>query len=129
MTIAADDVRLEQYLGTNPVLLIFTPSFYHPDYREQVDSLAADREGIAWHRMVVVDVRDDLLGSHDGRPLNALAAHKLRVRFRVPNDAFRVVLLGVDGHEKLRSSKPIPPAHLIHQLEAWPSRDEALHAP
>ena len=54
--------------------------------------------------------------------LNAKEMQSIRERFHIPADSFLVLLLGEDGQEKLRSTRPVPATRLNGLIDATPER-------
>lgn len=125
----ADDVRLEQFRGVNPVLVVFTPSLLAEPYRAQLEAIATGGEFLSGRGLVLVEVRGDLLGLVQGRPLNLLAVQHLRDRFDVPPEEFRAVLLDADGREMVRSTIPLPAPALARLLGPGPVLEAPQPAP
>jgi hypothetical protein len=61
-----------------------------------------------------------------GAPAPEADAKVLRRRFRVPDDAFRVILLGLDGGAKLTSDEPLTTETLFSTIDAMPMRQREL---
>jgi len=53
-------------------------------------------------------------------------AAAVRERFRVERADFTVILVGKDGGEKLRDSKPLPFARLQATIDAMPMRRQEM---
>ena len=60
------------------------------------------------------------------QPLMAAAARRLRDRFDVPDDAFRVVLVGKDGTEKRREAEPVSARSVFDTIDAMPMRQREM---
>jgi hypothetical protein len=60
--------------------------------------------------------------------LSATDADAARRRFHVAPTDFVVILLGKDGGEKLRSTKPIPMSRLVETIDAMPMRKDEMQA-
>ncbi|MCI0572251.1 MAG: DUF4174 domain-containing protein [Myxococcaceae bacterium] len=128
MTSAADEVRLGQFRGSNPVLLVFTPSADAPEYVEQRRALEQHRAELAGQHVTLLEVHGDIWGAIEGRPLSAEAVRKLRAQEHVPVEAFRVVLLDTNGTERLRTAKPLLAERLTDLLGIRAAPEEMLHA-
>jgi hypothetical protein len=64
---------------------------------------------------VVMIVGDQVSGAGDG-------AAALRKRYRLPTGRFVAILIGKDGGEKLRATKPIAAEVLAETIDAMPMR-------
>ena len=113
---ARDQDPLSAYRWTSRVLVISAPGADDPRLRAQRDILAVARAGVADRDLVSVEA----IGP-DPR------STALRRRFRLPDDAFRAVLVGKDGGAKLSSDEPIPQQALFSTIDAMPMRRDEMH--
>lgn len=106
---------LDAYRWTARVLVIAAPGAADPRVRIQKEALASVRADVASRDLVVLEVFGD-----DGRSAD------LRRRLALPQDAFRVVLVGKDGGVKLVSEEPVPPQKLFSTIDAMPMRRDEI---
>ena len=59
-------------------------------------------------------------------PLTNASVRRLRDRFEVPQDAFRVVLVGKDGIEKRRDPDPVTTRAIFDTIDAMPMRQREM---
>lgn len=104
--------------SSNRRLLVFAPSSNHEACSQQRDLL----EG---HSAASED-RDLLAESffEDGSGKSAAA----RRQFEVDDGTFAAVLVGKDGGEKFRSTKPVLPENLFDLIDAMPMRRREVRA-
>lgn len=107
-------------------LLIFTPAGDDPRLSRQTTMLADDSAALAERRMAVYIVEADRVFTTFGAPAPEAEARALRRRFRIPDDGFRVVLIGLDGGEKLRREMPITTEELFATIDSMPMRRREL---
>ncbi|MDX2069722.1 MAG: DUF4174 domain-containing protein [Haliscomenobacter sp.] len=112
---------LEQYRWKNRILLVFAPDPQDQQLKEQLSLLQPSRAGLLERdlKAIVVNPKSDT---------NVTAAddkHLYQV-YKVEKETFRVVLIGKDGTEKLRTSQPISPAELFRIIDAMPMRQSEL---
>lgn len=107
-------------------LLLFTPSQHDPRLSRQTTRLADDAEGLADRRLAVLIVEPSRVFTTFGAPAPQAEAETLRRRFRVPDDAFLVVLVGLDGGEKLRLDEPVTTRQLFATIDGMPMRRREL---
>lgn len=107
-------------------LLVFTPSQDHPALGRQSGILADAADGLADRRMAVYVVERDRVFTTFGTPAPDANARDLRRRFRVPDDAFRVILVGLDGTAKLSADEPVAADTLFSTIDAMPMRRREL---
>ena len=109
--VSADGDPLSAYRWTSRVLVISAPSADDPRLQAQRNVLTSSRDGVADRDLVSVEA----IG-RDPR------ASDLRRRLRLPEDAFRAVLVGKDGGAKLVSDEPILRPTLFSTIDAMPMR-------
>lgn len=107
-------------------LLLFTPSEHDPRLSRQTTLLGADERGLADRRLAILIVEPGRIFTTFGAPVPEATAKALRRRFRVPDDAFRVVLVGLDGGTKLTVDDPLTLERLYSTIDAMPMRQREL---
>jgi hypothetical protein len=107
-------------------LLIFTPQIDHPALGRQSTILAEATAGLADRRMAVYVVEPERVFTTFGAPAPDADAEALRRRFRIPDAAFRVILVGLDGGAKLTADEPVSTGTLFSTIDAMPMRQREL---
>jgi len=107
-------------------LLVFTPSADHPALGRQSTILADDPDGLADRRMAVYVVEPARVFTTFGAPAPGADASVLRRRFRIPDAAFCVVLVGLDGSAKLTAEEPLSTEALFATIDSMPMRRQEL---
>ncbi|MEM8552208.1 MAG: DUF4174 domain-containing protein [Pseudomonadota bacterium] len=107
-------------------LLIFTPANDDARLSRQTTILADESAGLLDRRIAVYIVERSRVYTTFGAPAPRAEAKLLRRRFRVPDDAFRVVLIGLDGGSKLSSEEPLTGERLFSVIDAMPMRQREL---
>lgn len=105
---------LSQYLWSNRPLLIFAAGEGDPALRHMRRALAQRRRDVADRDMVIVEILAEGPDSAD--------AETLRRRFDVAEEDFRVVLVGKDGGEKLRTGTPPALDEVFALIDGMPMR-------
>lgn len=111
---------LSSLQGRKRVLLVFAPRADAPDLAEQARgarALAAQGDDRDLHIVTVAGDRVEGLAD---------AAGALRGRLHVEAGAFRVVLVGKDGHAAVSSTRPLSAAALAARIDAMPMRREEM---
>jgi hypothetical protein len=103
-----DQETLDQYLWKNRPVLLFAPSERDEAYRLQMDTLAANKSGLAERHIVVLS------------DVSAPGGSQLREALQI--DGFEIVLIGKDGGVKLRSKTPLDVEKLYAVIDAMPMR-------
>jgi hypothetical protein len=115
-------------------LLVFSPSASDPRLKRQTEILDAGADDMM-DRFVMFT---PILASTKGYSapldtpyvvLNAQQMQSIRARFRIPTESFVVLLLGEDGSEVLRSTRPVESARLNSLIDRMPSRRIEMQRP
>lgn len=107
-------------------LLLFTPTPLDNRLSRQTTILANDDRGLIDRRLAVFVVERNRVVTLFGAPAPEANAKRLRLRFRVPDASFRVVLIGLDGGAKLTSDAPVTAETLFSTIDAMPMRRREL---
>ncbi|MHC5826161.1 MAG: DUF4174 domain-containing protein, partial [Nostoc sp.] len=62
----------------------------------------------------------------NGQPIDESSAAKLRNRFRVNKENFRVILVGKDGGVKRSDTTPVKATAIFEQIDAMPMRQQEM---
>lgn len=107
------------------VLVVFSTDATDQKLAKQRAILAADAAGVADRKLTVVEVIGDA-ATIDGAPRADVDVTALRRRHEVGPEQFRVVLIGLDGGEKLRRDEAVTAGLLFETIDRMPMRqDEA----
>jgi len=107
-------------------LLLFTPTGDTAQLSRQTTILADNAAGLEARRIAVYVVEEASVFTTFGAPSPGADAQSLRRRFKVPDDRFRVVLIGLDGGAKLSEDQPISAETLFNTIDAMPMRQREL---
>lgn len=112
---------LDQYRWKNRILLVFSPDPQGQQLLAQLSLLQPSRAGLMERdlKVIVVNPKSDT-------NITAVDTKHLYQVYKVEKDTFRVVLIGKDGTEKLRTKEPIAPAELFRIIDAMPMRQSEL---
>jgi hypothetical protein len=122
-------VTLAQLRDRNRPLLIFAPTADDPRLLEQVRAINDHADEANDRDMVTVTVAEAAPAKGEfasGRWMEGRDATEARRRFHVKAGEFAVALVGKDGGEKLRASKPISFDKLRETIDAMPMRQEEM---
>jgi len=107
------------------VLLVFSPTADDARLRTQLKIMRDDAAGATERDLVTIAVPE-----HGGQAtetwLTAADAAVARRRFHLRAGELRVMLVGKDGGEKLRSGEPIPFERLRETIDAMPMRQQEM---
>jgi hypothetical protein len=110
---------LQVFKRARRVLVVSAPSAEDPSFRRQDRWLARDAAGLRERDMVVIEIVADAIASPREPRLHANA-----VRGAIGLDAsrFGVALIGKDGSEAFRASRPVTATALFAIIDAMPRR-------
>ena len=114
------DKPLTSYRDKNRVLLVFAPTDKDPAYAEQGRLWQSEKAAFDERQLVVVPVLADAAKSAGDTPA------ALEKKYGVDAKTFAVVLLGKDGHDAYRATKPVKGASLYEVIDAMPMRKEEM---
>ena len=107
-------------------LLIFAPSDDAARLSRQTTMLADEAAGMTDRKMGVFIVERNRVFTTFGAPALRADARAVRLRYRVPDDAFTVILVGLDGGAKLRVDAPVAPEKRSALIDWMPMRRREL---
>ena len=116
----AADKPLASYRDKNRVLLVFAPSEKGSAYAEQSRLWQSEKAGFEERQLVVVPVLTDAAKAAGDTPA------ALQKKYGVDAKKFAVVLLGKDGHDAYRASKPVKGEALYDVIDAMPMRKDEM---
>lgn len=126
------DFRLEAHQWEYRLLFVFAPGETSEALAQQKAAFDGHDAGFRDRDLRVVAVTGAEQGTYrtvpDAEPqsLTEAAARRLRDRFNVSSDAFRVVLVGKDGTEKRRDAEPVSVRSVFDTIDAMPMRQREM---
>jgi hypothetical protein len=125
-------VSLASLRDTHRPLLIFTPDT-NTAFLTQIRALSSGAHDLHERDIVAFPLllhkgekRQSLDLNFDHAEFSIAEEASLRHRFRIAPNSFTVILIGKDGEEKLRSTKPIALEKLRSTIDAMPMRQEEM---
>ena len=119
---------LDQLRDSYRPLLIFAASPDDPSLLAQLHMLKDSVPGLARRDVLVIAVPFQTPSPTDVS-LTAEAATAARRHYRIAPPDFTVILLGKDGGEKLRSTKPVSFTKLQEKIDSMPMRQQEMADP
>jgi hypothetical protein len=120
-------VTLANLRNTTRPLLIFAPTPNDPQLEIQLRRLNQDPAALAERDVILIAIPWDA-PSPTAAQLSDGDALTARRRLHIAPTDFTVILLGKDGGEKLRSSKPITLNQLRDTIDAMPMRQDEMRS-
>ena len=120
------DFSLKRYRDSNRLALVFAPDSENALYRKQAALWNGKRAGLNERDIVRFNVFERGGGTVGGAALAAADARALCKQFGMRRGAFRVILVGKDGHTALSTGSPVSAARLFRLIDAMPMRREEI---
>ena len=126
------DFRVENHRWEHRLVFVFAPDDTSEAVVRQDEAFAGHDAGFRERDLLLLTVTGSDRGTYrpipsaGPQPLTEAAARRLRERFDVAPDAFRVVLMGKDGTEKRRDAEPVPARSLFDTIDAMPMRQREM---
>lgn len=125
-SIKMSSFNLSSQKWQNRVLLVFAPSVDNRTYQQQMQLLQEQKSGLTDRDLVLVQVLATDKSYANGQPIDESSAAKLRNRFGVDKENFRVILVGKDGGVKRQDTKPVQATAIFEQIDAMPMRQQEM---
>ncbi len=101
----------------NRVLLVFAPSADNHSYQQQIQLFNQHQNGFTDRDLVLVQVLATNKSYANGQLIDQSSAAKLRNRFGVDKQNFRVILVGKDGGVKRSDTTPVRATAIFEQID------------
>ena len=118
-------VDLSHYRWRHRLLLIFTPSADLPAYQTLLEQLHQERLEALDRDLLVFRLVNQGQSQVDEAKLSPAGAETLRKRLKIPENEFRVVLIGKDGSVKL-SAGSADLADIFGLIDSMPMRQREM---
>ena len=126
------DFRVQDHQWEHRLLFVFAPSDTSEALVQQEDAFVEHDAGFRDRDLLLLTVTGADRGTRrtvpgaDPKSLTEAAARRLRERFDVAPDVFRVVLVGKDGTEKRRDAEPVTTRSIFDTIDAMPMRQREM---
>ena len=120
------DFDLSRYRNNNRLIFVFAPSNMDARYVEQARQFEGKQESINERDLTRFDVLESGDSKIGDAALVASDAQSLRKQFHIRNGAFRVLLVGKDGHTAYSSGKPATAKSLFDLIDSMPMRQQEI---
>ena len=121
-----DRLDLGGYKWKNRLLLVFSPSESHPDYKAQKIELEEQMTEIEDRDLIVFTMLAEGESLICNSPMSYAAAESMRSQFGIESGQLTVILVGKDGGEKLRSTGHVPMEEIFSLIDSMPMRQTEM---
>ncbi|MFB6273608.1 MAG: DUF4174 domain-containing protein [Salinibacter sp.] len=126
------DFRVDDHHWEHRLLFVFAPSDTSDALAQQESAIEGHDPGFQDRDLLLLTVAGSGQGTHrsvpgaESQPLTKASVRRLRERFDVPADSFRVILVGKDGTEKRRDAEPVTARSILDTIDAMPMRQREM---
>lgn len=117
-----ENLDLNQYQWEKRLLLIFAPTADMNAYQQQVSELKGAQAGIEERDLKIFHLLQIGNAFVDDAKIARSQVEQVSRTYKVNPRAFTIILIGMDGTEKLRQSEPITSEALFSVIDALPMR-------
>jgi Domain of unknown function (DUF4174) len=110
----------------NRVLLVFAPSVDNLSYQQQMQIFDQHKNAFTDRDLVLVKILVTDKSYANGQLIDESSAVKLRDRFGVDQENFRIILVGKDGGVKRSDTTPVQATAIFEQIDAMPMRQQEM---
>lgn len=117
---------LKSYQWKNRLLLVFAPNENNPTYQKQMQLFQAQQADFSERDLLLVEILTEGTSRASGKVIDEADVTKVRSRFQVSPQDFRVILVGKDGTQKRSDSKPVEAKVIFNEIDAMPMRQQEM---
>jgi hypothetical protein len=118
----------DRHEGEQNLLLVFAPAEDDDRFDGQLLCINDYKEGFLERDVTIYLVVGEGESTAAGEPLSEVEAESLRKRYGAGEGQFLVVLVGMDGKEKARSTEAVPPGDLFRAIDTLSSGSDRADA-
>ena len=119
-------LNLKSYQWKNRLLLVFAPSENSPAYQKQMQLFQTQQADFSERDLLLVEILTEGTSRASGKVIDEADVTKVRSRFQVSPQDFRVILVGKDGTVKRKDSKPVEAKVIFNEIDAMPMRQQEM---
>ena len=113
---------LESHLWQDRIILLFAPDLQHSDLQKQLQLFEKNQAGLKERKLVVYQITPDNIKKNGGIFFEKNFKANLLEKYHPKKNTFTFVLIGLDGDEKMRSSKVVSLEKLFGKIDRMPMR-------
>ncbi|MGI2907764.1 DUF4174 domain-containing protein [Tolypothrix sp. VBCCA 56010] len=117
---------LKSYQWKNRLLLVFAPDENNPAYQKQMQLFQTQQADFSERDLLLVEILTEGTSRASGKAIDEADVTKVRSRFQVSPEDFRVILVGKDGTQKRSDSKPVEAKVIFNEIDAMPMRQQEM---
>ncbi|RUT06158.1 hypothetical protein DSM106972_033640 [Dulcicalothrix desertica PCC 7102] len=125
-SVQMSEFNLTSHKWKNRILLVFAPTAQNVNYQRQVQLFQQQQQGLNERDLLLVTVLDKGTSYINQQPIDIASAAKLRQKFNINDNDFRVILVGKDGGAKRQDSKVVQAKTIFREIDAMPMRQQEM---
>ena len=125
-SVQMSEFNLISHQWKNRILLVFTPSAQNVNYQRQVQLFQQQQQGLNERDLLLVTVLEKGTSYSNQQPIDIASAAKLRQKFNINDNDFRVILVGKDGGAKRQDSNVVTVEAIFSEIDAMPMRQQEM---
>lgn len=125
-SVQMSEFNLISHQWKNRILLVFAPSAQNVNYQRQVQLFQQQQQGLNERDLLLVTVLEKGTSYSNQQPIDIASAAKLRQKFNINDNDFRVILVGKDGGAKRQDSNVVTVEAIFSEIDAMPMRQQEM---
>ena len=117
---------LTQFQWKNRLLFLFAPDGSHPLFKNLQSQIVAQKAEVEDRDLVVFEVLAQSPSRMNTASLDRQQADSIRDHFAVPQDTFRLILVGKDGGIKLKRDVQVDLKEVFGLIDSMPMRQNEM---
>lgn len=117
---------LSQYRWQNRLVLLLTNDETNPEYLQQLKIVEGDKKGVEERKIIVYRSTPNVVYTGAEKKAHNTANEKIYKKYKKSDSAFEIILIGLDGGEKLRKESCIPLEELYALIDIMPMRQAEI---
>ena len=118
--------NLSSHRWEDRLVLVLSHDVSNETYQKQLKELYEDQEGLDDRKIVVYTILPDRYKSDESEHKEWEESGDLYKTYKKGNEAFQIVLIGLDGSVKLRQNQFISREELFERIDRMPMRKAEL---
>ncbi len=113
---------LDEHLWEHRIILLFSPDIQNASLQKQLSLFEKNQEGIEERKLVIYQITPTAMKKNGTDFFDKKFNEQLFKKYKPRKDEFTFVLIGLDGGEKMRSTKVVTLDKLFRKIDRMPMR-------
>ena len=116
---------LDHYQWRNRLVLLFAPDIENAALKKQMDIFTTEAAGLTERKLRIIQITPNTLNDNQEH-VQYIKDDRFFKKYKIPKNQFTIILIGLDGGEKLRQTKPLDTTTLFAIIDGMPMRRQEL---